>query len=257
MVSCLENRRTSVLAQGRWAARSWDETSHSVHPRIYDKGFVLAALLEEIDIANLTGADTSISTLSHFLQCAIDMDTDLDNWYEEYRIRSPSPLYWPAPPSIFIRFAQEIVTLGPRGLPILSYPDLVVAIINLDFWALKLILSNEIGGICQIILSRNYAESADIDSAACLPPISTAQWAESHYGPQSRIDLATDIARSMPYCLNHTMGMLGPERSLFPLRTAMSTLRRHPGPELEWCQAVYREMDNGSGLCGAIQSPDL
>ena len=253
MISCLDNRRTSILANGRWLARPWDETSHSLHPRVYDKGFALAALLQEIENADLASADTDIPTLSHCLQCGIDMDTDLDEWYEQFLIRSPSPLYWPAPPSFYTALQQNIAESGPRELPLLSFPKLEVAISTVNFWALKLILSNEIASICRIILSSNRADLVAMDNAASLTLSSMAQRAENQHSHQSRIDFATDIVRSMPYCLNHNMGLLGPEKCFFPLRTALATLQRHPGPELEWCRAVYRRMDNRSGLRGVMQ----
>lgn len=256
MVSCLEHRRTSVLAYGKWLARPWDETSHSVHPRVHDKGFALAALLQDFDKANLTSADSSILTLSHCLQRGVDMDADLEKWYEEFLIRSPSPSYWPLAPSQYTRAQREITGSGPRGLPLLSYPNLVVASITVTFWALKLILSDEIATICHIILSTDCkacAHSSATDPAASLALVSMAQRAEDQHNEGKRRNIATNIIRSMPYCLNHTMGLLGPEKAFFALRTALATLQRHPGPELEWCGAAHRRMNKSFGLRGAMQ----
>lgn len=245
MSSCLKHRKTSVLAFGRWLARPWDETSHSVHLRVHDKGFALAALLQEFDEANLASPDSSISTLSHCLQQGVAMNSDLENWYEEFLIRSPSPSYWPAEPSNFIRAQQQLAGSGPRGLPLLSYPNLMVASITMTFWALKLILSEEIATMCHQILS-NLGEacvaSPATDAAASLTLISMAQRAETQHSKEKRMTLATDIIRSMPYCLNQTMGLLGPEKAFFALHVALVTLRRHPGPELEWCEEHHRRM---------------
>jgi hypothetical protein len=44
------------------------------------------------------------------------------------------------------------------------------------------------------------------------------------------------------------MGLLGAQKSLFALRVALLALRRHPGEELKWCQAVYQEFDDRKGL---------
>ena len=44
------------------------------------------------------------------------------------------------------------------------------------------------------------------------------------------------------------MGLLGAQKSLFALRVALFSLRRHPGEELKWCQAMYQEFDNRKGL---------
>lgn len=182
------------------------------------------------------------------------MDADLEKWYEEFLIRSPSPSYWPLAPSQYTRAQREITGSGPRGLPLLSYPNLVVVSITVTFWALKLILSDEIATICHIILSTDCkacAHSSATDPAASLALVSMAQRAEDQHNEGKRRNIATNIIRSMPYCLNHTMGLLGPEKAFFALRTALATLRRHPGPELEWCRAVYAKMDVGLDLRGA------
>ena len=154
MTSCLKHRKTAVLAFGRWQARRWDGASHKVNPRVHDKGFALAALLQKFDEASLASADSSISTLSHCLQRGVGMDFDLENSYEEFLIRSPSPSYWPAEPSNFIRAQQQLADSGPRGLPLLSYPNLIVASITMTLWAQKLIISEDIATMCQ----KNYIQ---------------------------------------------------------------------------------------------------
>lgn len=260
MFSCLEHRRTSVLAHGGRLARPWNETSRSVLPRVHDKGFALAALLQEIDYANLASAGTSISTLSHCLQLIVNMDTDLEKWYDEFLINSPSPSYWPTPPFSFISAQRHIASSGPGGLPLLSYPNLMVASITVTFWALKLIISDEIANICQIILFTNRKSRADspaTDPAASLMLTSMAQCVENQHSEEQRMKLATDIGRSMPYCVNHTMGLLGPERVFFPLRTALATIQRNPGPEQEWFRAAHKRMNNRScfvGRCSSIHT---
>lgn len=253
MVSCIKRRRTSVLANGRWLARPWDETSDSLHPRIYDKGFLLAALQQDIDKANLASADTSIPVLSQFLQRSIDLDTEFNTWYEEFLIRSPSPSYWPTPSSTHTKNQEDLTSSGPRGLPLLSYPSLLVASMTLAFWALKLILSDEIASICHIIFSNHRTDTSATESIESLMLTAMAHRAEDQYGRQYRINLATDIVRSMPYCLNHTMGLLGPERAFFALRPAVSTLRRYPGSELDWCRAAHGRIEESSGLRGVMK----
>ena len=257
MISCVTYRRTSVLAYGRWLARPWDETSHSVHPRVYDKGFALAALFQDLDNANVASLSTNISTLSLCLQRLIDMDTDLESWYEEYLVRNTSPLYWPAQPSTtYTRFERKIADSGPRGLPLLAYPNLTIASTTLTFWALKILLSDEIANTSHIILSTNHKARTDsqaTDPAASLKLTSMAQIAEKQHSKEKRMDLATEISRSVPYCLNSAMGLLGPERALFALRTAIAMFRRHPGPELEWCRKIYSRFNDRSGFRGAMQ----
>lgn len=44
------------------------------------------------------------------------------------------------------------------------------------------------------------------------------------------------------------MGVLGPQKSLFPLRAALLSLRRSPGEELDWCLKMYQELAERKGL---------
>ena len=211
MLSCLKHRRTSVLAHGEWVARPWDETSRG--PRLYDKGFALATVLQDIDNAKLASADTSILTLSHCLQMVVHMDTELKKWYDEFLTIIPSPSYWPTPSDTFPGAQRQIMGSGPRGSRLLSYPNMTVASITVTFWALKLIISEEIATICQIILITNRKARADspaTDPAASLMLTSMAQRAKDQHSQEQRMSLVIDIARSMPYCLNHTMGLQWP-----------------------------------------------
>lgn len=255
MLSCLKHRRTSVLAHGTWVARPWDETPRG--PRLYDKGFALATILQELDSANLASADTSISTLSHCLKKVVQMNTDLDEWYDKFLVSTTSPSYWSTSSATFTGAQRQIGGSGPRGLPWLFYPNLTVASITVTFWALKLIISEEMANICQIILVTNRKARADspaTDPAASLMLTSMAQRAKDQFSQEQRMSLVIDIARSMPYCLNHTMGLLGPERAFFALRIALVTVRRNPGPEREWFRARYRMMDNKTCFVGRCSS---
>lgn len=65
-----------------------------IYQHLYDKGFALAALLEEIDNATLTNENTKISILSGYLGRLSSLDKELNLWYREILEESPSPLYW-------------------------------------------------------------------------------------------------------------------------------------------------------------------
>ena len=258
MISCIQDRRASVLATAKWMAREWDETSNSLHPSIYDKGLVLASLLEEIDKANLSSA--SDSTQFYFLQRCLGMDTDLDIWHEEFIIRTPSSSYWPTPTEV--RSDSPGVNLGPKGQPRLSFANLSIASTTVTFWALKIIISNTIATACSTILSStsrsqsvvssNTAETNSTsakemtdssDPASSLDEItSKAQRLLNQYNFAQRKGLATLITRSMPYSLNFNMGLLGPQRAFFALRTALNLLKSNPSPEQAWVKSNHKKL---------------
>ena len=259
MISCLQDRRTSILASARWLARDWDETSHSLHPSIYDKGLVLASLLEEIDNANLSSANKSI--VSYFLQRCLGMDTDLDIWYEEFLIRTPSSSYWATPD--VTRSNSPYPHPSPKGKPRLSFSNLPIASTTITFWALKIIISNTITTVSSNILAST-SRRGSVASFKTVETISTgpdeiaensdpapsvdevtakARRLSNQYDFEQRKDLATLIVQSMPYCLNFNMGLLGPQRAFFALRTALSILNSNPSPERKWVRSHHKKLD--------------
>ena len=258
MITCLQDRRASVLASAKWLARDWDETSNSLHPSVYDKGLILASLLEEIDNANLSSA--SDSTLFYFLQRCLGMDTDLDIWYEEFTIRTPSSSYWPTP--IIIRSDAPSATPGPKGQPRLSFANLSIASTTVTFWALKIIISNTIANACSTILSSTSRRKSIVslstvetissgqedaidgsDPASTIDEVTAkAQRLSKQYDFGQRKSFATLIVRSMPYCLNFNMGLLGPQRAFFALRTALGMLKSNPSPEQAWVQNNHKKL---------------
>ena len=258
MIACLQDRRASDLATAKWLARDWDETSHSLHPSVYEKGLVLASLLEEVDNANLSSA--SYSTQFYFLQRCLGVDTDLDIWYEEFIIRTPSSSYWPTP--VVAHADAPVASLGPQGEPRLSFANLSIASITITFWALKIIISNTIATTCSAILSstsrRQSVESLDTvgttsygleestdDSDPASSPdeiVAKAQRLSNQYNFAQRKGFATLIVRSMPYCLNFNMGLLGPQRTFFALRTALNMLKSNPSPEQAWVKSNHKKL---------------
>ncbi len=258
MITCLQDRRASALATARWLAREWDDTCDSLHPSIYDKGLILAALLEEIDKANLSSANDS--TQFYFLQRCLGMDTDLDIWYEEFIIRTPSASYWPTPE--MIRSEAPSATLGPKGQPRLSFANLSVASTTITFWALKIIISTTIATTCSIILSSVSRRQSVVsfstiqtssssleertetsDSASSVEDVTAkAQRLSDQYNFAQRRTFATLVVRSMPYCLNFSMGLLGPQRAFFALRTALTMLKSNPSPEQAWVKTNHKKL---------------
>lgn len=249
MTQCLQCRKSSFLNSPEWQNIPWEHSSKDVYQQLYDKGFALAALLHEFDNAEPTGVDTSIAVLSAYLEHLSELDADLDAWYMDLVEESPAPLYKVAPTStIPSHIGGWYLNKGlePHQQAPFIFHTLRLACITVTFWALELILSNTIAHTCGEILS---ADSSDLASASQGPDImSNARDLLDIHGTSRRLELATNIIRTMPYCLNDDMGLLGAQKSLFALRTALGSLRRHPGEELNWCQAVNQELDNRKGL---------
>ena len=252
MIQCIQFRKSSFLGESDWLTIPWGGTGKDVYQRLYDKGLALGALMEEMDNADLTNAGTRTSQVPLYLQRCSEMHADFEAWYQELLQQSPSPLYWTTESNIPAVTARESLTkdaCASQTLPPFSFPSLRLAYITATFWALKLMLSSTIALTCGAVLSSastNPSSSFDPDPAVDLRD--TAHRLLSQHSNSRRLELATNIMRSMPYSLNESMGLLGAAKSLFPLRAALFCLRRQPGEELKWCQAVYQELETKKGL---------
>lgn len=228
----------------------WSETGKDIYQQLYDKGFALAALLETIDNARLTNENTDISILSDYLGRLSSLDQELNLWYGEVLKESPSPLYWHSQSISHQWYLKQAVE--PRALPPFAFHTLRLANIIVTHWGLRLILSNTIALACQHVLSMINQIPSQSSSPTSLPANQDLRTLSLHllatHTNTRRLELATNIVLSMPYCLSDNMGLMGAQKSLFALRTALFALHRHPGEELKWCQAMYQELETKKGL---------
>lgn len=248
MIQCMQYRKSSFLGNPQWLTVPWSETSKDIYQQLYDKGFALAAILEAIDNARFTNENTSLSILSEHLERLFGMDEELNLWYHEILRESPSPLY-STPHDWHLNEAVE-----PPMLPHFIFPTLRLANIMVKYWALKLILDSTTAHACQHVLTMNTQVPAQPSFTFTPQPTQNLQarslrFVKTHTSAY-RLELATNIIRSMPYCLDDNMGLMGAQKSLFALRTALFVLKRHPDEEekLKWCQVMYRELEGKKGL---------
>lgn len=250
MIQALQNRKASPLGYHEWCTRPWSQKQQEQRPkrdltqRLYDHGFALAALFEEIDKANLRSPEAKISLLTKYLRRCSALDATFNLWYQDLARESPIPLYWLTPPNDGIH--HTVAALTKRGP--FSFPDLRTAHTVTTFWGCKLALSNTIAIICASVISLNACKRHEDDPLSFVALEQTARQLLIQHGDTGRLENATNIIRSMPYCLHDNMGVLGPQKSLFALRAALLSLRRSPGDELNWCLRTYQELVERKGL---------
>ena len=251
MIQALQNRKASPLGNHEWCTRPWiqqrDETitlEKDPTQRLYDYGFALAALFDEIDTANLHDPETKIPLLNKYLPRCSALDATFNLWYQNLTRQSPMPLYWLTPPDNGTHHTPAAMT---KWWPF-SFPDLPAAITMINFWGLKLALSNTIAIICASILSPNHYHQRNDDPQAFAALEQTARQLITKHGDTGRLQTATNIIRAMPYCLHDSTGLFGPHRSLFALRAALLSLRRSPGEELDRCLRAYQELSEKKGV---------
>ena len=254
MIQCIQYRKSTFLGNPDWLTIPWSQTSKDIYQQLYDKGFKLAALLQKIDNAKLKNEDANTSIMSEHLGGLSDLDEEMDLWYLEIIKESPSPLFWHTRPTTGDSNSEE--SFIPRTPPPFTFHSLRFANIVGTYWSLKLHLSNNIALECKHVLSINAQRPLQSASSTSLEnemsqdlEIMSLHLLEK-YTSAHRLELATNIIRSMPYCLKDDMGLLGAQKSLFALRTALFVLRLYPSEELKlkWCQTMYQDLYNRKGL---------
>ena len=247
MIQALQNRKASPLGDHEWCTRPWARTKNEKNPKrdliqkLYDHGFALAALFEDIDKANLVGPEAEISQITKHLRRCSALDATFNLWYHALSRQSPTPLFWLTPPNDGIHL--DLTKWRP-----FSFQDLRVASTIITFWGLKLALSNTIAIICLSVLSPDACNRREDDPQSFAALHQTAWQLLIQHGDAGRLENATNIIRSMPYCLHDSMGVLGPQKSVFALRAALLSLRKSPGEELDWCLKMYQELAEKKGL---------
>ena len=249
MIQSIQHRKSSFLVSEEWKSIPWAETPKDVYQKLVDLGLALAVLLEEIDNADLLSPNANIPSLVTFLQRLTRMDGDMDMWYQEFVENNQKPIYW---------LAQAKTTsssstrwhLGdpsaPSKSPAFEFRSLRLACFTTTYWALRTILSNTVAITCGALLSADSLPQTGSWTSNDLRR--NAHQLLGKHGSAARLELAINIMRSMPYTLDDSMGLLGAQKSLFALRTALFSLRRHPGEELRWCHTMYQQISSKKGL---------
>ena len=248
MIQCIQYRKSTFLGNPEWLTLPWGKKGKDIYQQLYDKGFLLGALLEDIDNAGFTKDNNTVSVVSGFLGRLSSLDEDLNLWFRDLLQESPSPLYWQIESTSSSKHLKE--NIQPRSS--FAFHNLRSANIVVKYWGLRIILSSTIALTCQRVLSMTTQLPAHPTSST-LPPILQDLHNMSHHLLKANsglkiFEFATNIVRSMPYCLNENMGLIGAQKSLFPMRIALFVLQRHPGEDLKWCQAMYQELNSGKGI---------
>lgn len=249
MIQCIQYRKSTFLGNPEWLTLPWSETGKDIYQQLYDIGFALAAVLEAIDNARLTEEKTSFLILSEHLGRLFGLEEELNLWYSEILKESPSPLYSTPHDWHLNEEAVERPILPP-----FTFHTLRLANITVTYWGLRLILEYAIALACQHVVSINIQVPAQLSSSTTPDLIQNLQTMSLHFlkthTSAHRLELATNIIRSMPYSLNDNTGLMGAQKSLFAMRTALFALNRYPGEEqkLKWCQVMYQELESKKGL---------
>ena len=166
-----------------------------------------------------------------------------DSWYHELVCRPEGPLYWltPVDDSIVSSSAYRYFASVSNNNRPFSFPNLRTTNIMTLYWAFKIEFSSTIANICFTALSNPT-------STLPAPLQSAAQQMLIQHGEPGRLQNASKILRSLPYCLQDSMGFLGALRSMYTLRTAHLSLRQSQMDDLKFCARMYSDLYGKKGL---------
>ena len=242
MIRSVQYRQKSFLDTEEWRTKPWNGYRKIPQYRLSEHGFELGTLIEESDHVGLREGKLPLYGCLGLIDRYVAIDTKLDAWFREFQDESPRPLLWAD---------DSISTASPDNesyLP-LSFPSLHESSAILEFWGLKLVLSNLILAVVSGLLGHNpilnpYAPSVIVNASAREKILRLS----SNYGRAQCIELAKPIIRAIPYVLGDDKGCVGASQALFPLRVALFTLSRYPGEELRRCQEAYEQLAQNKGL---------
>ena len=257
MTQSLLSRKASLLGSPEWCMRRWsqkrkDQSGNDIFQMLCDHGYALAALLEESDNLDLMNEDASAEATQKNLRRCSAMAGSLNLWYQDFVRQSDSPTYWLTPFDGLMAMNSTVKYWDPvlyKYRPF-SFPNFETAKTTIIYWGLKIVVSSHITKVCSITLSAPAFQTAT--------PLKTiAQQMLVQHGETVRLENATNIMRSMPYCLKDDMGLMGPQKSLFALRVALLSLEGSQIEESEMCAQMYRILHQKKGLGYAKQLADI
>ncbi|KAH8601141.1 hypothetical protein B0O99DRAFT_249659 [Bisporella sp. PMI_857] len=214
MIKSLQYRKTSRLKNLVDKAEWWD-----MQGLLFAKGHSLGALLEDLDKYK-NSTDHSLSASAAYLKRCYAMDLDFASWYNNLAEESPSPILW--------RSGDE---------PQIQFANINLALVMLDYWALRLILTTTIDLICGQVPKEVPSSVADF----------VAQLKAVH-GSERQVELATNIMDSMPFCMKDEHGVSSSQKCLFSGRVALFALRRHSSEKLSDYEKTFSDLQSKKGL---------
>ena len=246
MIRSVQYRQKSFLDTEEWRTKPWNGYRKLPQYMLSEHGFELGTLIEESDRVGLSEGGLPLNDCLNLVDRYVVIDKKLDVWFQKFRNDLPTPLFWAD---------ESLSTASPddESCVPLSFPSLHESSAILEFWGLKLVLSNLILAIISGIIEHNPVLHPNAPNAMTNAPAREKLLRlSSDYGRAQCIELARLIICTVPYVLSDDKGYVGASQVVFPLRVALFTLRRYPGKELRWCQEAYEQLTRNKGLNFAI-----
>lgn len=236
MFYSLQTRKGSVFSEKQWTMDLVTRAFKNPDQELYHLAFELAALAMDVDLfESVNGLDIHLLT-SAFLDRYGLLDGSLQDW----KMRLPTG----ARP-------DEKSSPSDSSETDLTFPNLSVGLRSISGWAVQLNFSNLVFEVCSHILHRS-----DLDRSRH-ELIDQLHVLLKRHNSRHMTTLARKIVGGVPYCIGDSMGMYGPQKSLFALYTAWCYFETNgPDGDLRRCNALVNRLviDKGVVLAGPLTS---
>ena len=233
MVLSIVYRRSSPLGDPEWRTTAWDEII-DFEQQLYDIGFDLGALLENVKPQRNETMIGQPPTTSSVVNRALRIDKALAQWFERFGLWGPNPLYWVVKPVDGEGTNHDLPFTVEEEI---QFPDARLAYLLHDFWALGIIS----GAVVRMIYDSFLSNDAD---PTALMLGDAAAWHK-----HNDAILATRILCSVSYTQGSGRGFLGPSRVMFANRVALYFFRVTHRPLDAWrIEALITHYSAARGL---------
>ena len=242
MIYSIQYRQRSPLVNNPgWKGKTPRECIDDYEHGLYDIGIDLGAVLSDLMSSPGSREGPRPSTVQKsqdfptLITRMVELHSALKDWWHSLVAWAPKPLYWQQQPRDTEQ-APEHAALGASHLhvpdSVLVYQDLRLAHLCMDYWAVYLVLC--------VVMMRTLEQIPTPIKAMPVMQIFVAM-AQRH-GENFQLGMATNIVNSVSYTRRPDMGYVGAQRSMFPIRMALSAFRSLPGPYPESQARIVAQM---------------
>jgi hypothetical protein len=205
--------------------------------RIADCLAAMPSILQRYDqLSSLPRQEVLDSTYGLVDEC-LTIDQTLQEIYEDLRLQVDGPLYWPVLSPSFKDSAHD------QGLfPVIyHFPDLKTASLSMLYWGSKALLWATLSNLYDVIQLQGHSITVPIvevisekaDLSPNIDEISVERDSPALHDEQNYKIMARNVCRSLEYCLQEDMSLLGILAASVPVVLALWAIRQRHNDEAE------------------------
>lgn len=259
MIQDIQHRQASALTRAEWQAIPFRQHIKGPDQKLYDIGAEVSSVVSRVENSKsrvILDGQAYVSERVALLEECKKLQIKMAAWLGKLNEEIPPPHHWPESATM----RNPVDDLEKRKIfPVaFRFPNLFIAKIMLDYWALSIILDSTTlrlyltlkgEGNLRPGQAAHLADYWNMDAAASVSNQFVVSRLEVAQSVRIIKKFADNIAQSMEYCLSEEMGVLGSQWALFAFQAALQTYSYFPdSKELHWLQALNDRICDGKGV---------